>query len=243
MEGREFPMPFALVTCGPAHEPIDEVRRITNHSTGELGTMLAETLSSAGFDVLCLRGEGAAYPAPKTARVLPFSTNASLSALVENLPIQPQVVFHAAALCDFLVHAIQGGPQARKIPSTAEVHIILRPAEKILPRLRRLFPEALIVGWKYELDGTRSSSIQRARQQIEASATDACVVNGSAYGEGFGFLRRASHEVQHLADKAHLSEFLAAWALEKLTPCSTSAKAGQFRQCQAVRSGRRKSPQ
>ena len=142
MEGRESPMPFALVTCGPAYEPIDEVRRITNHSTGELGTLLAETLSASGFDVLCLRGEGAGYPAPKTARVLPFSTNASLGALVGNLSIQPQVVFHAAALSDFLVHDIQGGPQARKIPSTAEVHIILRPAGKILPRLRRLFPEA-----------------------------------------------------------------------------------------------------
>ena len=140
-------MPFALVTCGPAYEPIDEVRRITNHSTGELGTLLAESLSASGFDVLCLRGEGAGYPAPKTARVLPFSTNASLGALVGNLSIQPQVVFHAAALSDFLVHDIQGGLQARKIPSTAEVHIILRPAGKILPRLRRLFPEAAIVGW------------------------------------------------------------------------------------------------
>ena len=243
MEGRESPMPFALVTCGPAYEPIDEVRRITNHSTGELGTLLAESLSASGFDVLCLRGEGAGYPAPKTARVLPFSTNASLGALVGNLSIQPQVVFHAAALSDFLVHDIQGGLQARKIPSTAEVHIILRPAGKILPRLRRLFPEAAIVGWKYELDGSRSSSIQHARQQIKASATEACVVNGRAYGEGFGFLKRASEGVQHLADKARLSEFLTAWALETLSPSSASAKAAQFRQCQAARSERRKSPQ
>ena len=26
-----------IVTCGPSYEPVDEVRRITNFSTGELG--------------------------------------------------------------------------------------------------------------------------------------------------------------------------------------------------------------
>ena len=55
-------MPLALVTCGPAYEPIDEVRRITNQSTGELGSLLSETLARANFEVLCLRGEMAVYP-------------------------------------------------------------------------------------------------------------------------------------------------------------------------------------
>ena len=63
--------------------------------------------------------KAAAYPGPKTARVLPFSTNASLGALRGKPLDSTSVVFHAAALCDFLVHAIQGGAQARKIPSTA----------------------------------------------------------------------------------------------------------------------------
>lgn len=34
-----------IVTFGPAYEPVDEVRRITNFSTGELGS----TLSAASF--------------------------------------------------------------------------------------------------------------------------------------------------------------------------------------------------
>ena len=58
-------MPLALVTCGPAYEPIDEVRRITNQSTGELGSLLSEILSRAKFEVLCLRGEMAIYPSPR----------------------------------------------------------------------------------------------------------------------------------------------------------------------------------
>ena len=73
-------MPLAVVTCGPAYEPIDKVRRITNQSTGELGSLLSETLARANFEVLCLRGERAVYPAPQDVKVVPFTTNASLLA-------------------------------------------------------------------------------------------------------------------------------------------------------------------
>jgi phosphopantothenoylcysteine synthetase/decarboxylase len=230
-------MPFALVTCGPAHEPIDSVRSITNNSTGELGTILSESLAAAGFEVLCLRGESAGHPPPRNARVLGFSTNASMAALLETLAIRPEAIFHAAALCDFIVQRIEGADQERKIRSdTAELHLILRPAQKILPRLRSLFPHSLIVGWKYELDGSRSDAIERARQQIEASDTDACVLNGSAYGAGFGFLTREHKDVEHLDDKPSLCKFLAKWTLETLTHSSASAKADQFPPSQAARS-------
>ena len=53
----------------------------------------------------------------------------------------------------------------------------------------------MIVGWKYELDGSRADAIARARKQIQFPSTDACVVNGSAYGEGFGFLTRESEDL------------------------------------------------
>ncbi len=130
-------MPLAVVTCGPAYEPIDKVRRITNQSTGELGSLLSETLARANFEVLCLRGEMAVYPKPQDVNVVPFTTNASLLALLERLPMQPAAVFHAAALCDFLVHEIEGSDRERKIPSSvSELRLILRPAEKLLPRLR-----------------------------------------------------------------------------------------------------------
>src|ERR1700730_630479 len=45
-----------VVTCGPSYEPIDEVRRITNFSTGELGSLLANHLAKAGCEVVCFRG-------------------------------------------------------------------------------------------------------------------------------------------------------------------------------------------
>ena len=52
------------VTCGPSYEPIDQVRRLTNFSTGELGVHLSNQLIRAGFGVFCFKGSGATYPGP-----------------------------------------------------------------------------------------------------------------------------------------------------------------------------------
>ena len=210
-------MRLALVTCGPAYEPIDEVRRITNQSTGELGSLLSEILARANFEVLCLRGEMAVYPSPREVKVVPFTTNASLLGLFERLPTQPAAVFHAAALCDFLLHEIEGSDRERKIPSSvAELRLILRPAEKLLPRLRALFPQAIVVGWKYELDGSREDALARARGQLDSAHTNACVVNGTSYGAGFGFLARGSEKARHLDTKIELCRFLCDWTTERL---------------------------
>ena len=48
-----------IVTCGPSYEPIDEVRRITNFSTGQMGSRLARTLAAAGHEVTCYKGVAA----------------------------------------------------------------------------------------------------------------------------------------------------------------------------------------
>ena len=135
--------------CGPAYEPIDEVRRITNQSTGELVTWRKP--AGSGFEVLCLRGEEATRPGPTNAEVLTFSTNASLWTLLEKLTIQPAAVFHAAAP-DFVT--IEGAAMTRKKSTRPDLRVILRPAVKVLPRRGRPFSKAVIVGWKYELDGS-----------------------------------------------------------------------------------------
>jgi hypothetical protein len=77
----------------------------------------------------------------------------------------------------------------KKIPTRdGALTLHLEPAPKILPRLREWFPGAFIVGWKYELDGDRPAVLAKGAAQIRECGTDACVVNGEAYGEGFGIL-------------------------------------------------------
>ncbi len=201
--------PLACITCGPAYEPIDQVRRITNFSTGEIGTILTAAFLGAGFDVICFRGEGSTFPAPAGADIRPFSTNNSLADGLSSLKRLPAVVLHAAALSDFMVQSIEGTEGSAKLSSRAgEIRLVLKPAEKVLPKMRGWFPEACIIGWKYELDGTREEAFSLGLAQIRDAHTDACVVNGAAYGQGFGLLT-ADRELRHFPDKDSLAAYLA----------------------------------
>lgn len=201
-----------IVTCGPSWEPIDQVRRLTNFSTGELGLMLSAALARDGNEVLCLKGDGAssALPAPD-AEIVPFSTNDDLLRKLAIRTGWPDAVFHAAALCDFKVKDVPGAQPARKIPTGAgEIALTLEPAEKVLPLLREFFPDARITGWKYELDGSRADVLAKAMRQIADCGTDACVVNGAAWGAGFGLVA-PPEEVVEVPDKPALCALLAQW--------------------------------
>ena len=202
--------PLACITCGPASEPIDKVRRLTNFSTGEIGAVLAGAFLRQGFEVVCFRGDAATFPPPAGADVRPFSTNESLAVGLRSLGRPPAVVLHAAALCDFVLDRIEGAEGVDKLSSRAgSIRLTLKPAEKILPKIREWFPDARIIGWKYELDGPRERALSAAAAQIREARTDACVVNGAAYGPGFGLLL-PDDRLQQFSDKAALAEYLAA---------------------------------
>ena len=221
--------PAAIVTTGPASAPIDGVRCITNFATGEIGAVLAEALVAAGWDVFLLRGRGATHTAVKPgAHLHEFTTNQDLARGLEELSETRgkdiAAVMHAAALSDFAVASARGPDGALlgggKISSDlAQLHLVLEPAAKLLPRLRGWFARAWIVGWKYELEGTREEAIAAAREQVARGRTDASVVNGSAYGPGFGVLE-GEKSPRHCATKRELAQFLASRA-------TTAAKSGK----------------
>ncbi len=207
-----------VVTSGPSFTPLDKVRRLTNFSTGELGTLLAEAFAAHRHTVLCFRGVAATFASPLWGvEVVPFSTNDHLAANLERIGCREQVnfVFHVAALTDFVVREVtdaDGHPlTSPKFASTGPLQVTLDPAPKVLAGLRRLFPASILVGWKYELEGTASDLRLKARQQMEENLTDACVLNGPAYGSGFGFLSRTG-EFAHLPHKQELCRFLVHWA-------------------------------
>ena len=75
-----------IVTAGPTYEPLDDVRRLTNFSTGRLGTELANFLAARGHKVTLLVGEQATYSGERRAhRVEIFTTTADLRARLKTL--------------------------------------------------------------------------------------------------------------------------------------------------------------
>lgn len=215
---RGAPRPRIIVTSGPGSEPVDDVRRITNHSTGELGSILAEVLAAAGAEVVCLEGYGATVRCdPAHARVVPFRTNDDLLAALATLQREgpePAAVLHAAALCDFRVATVEtlagDAVRAAKLDSRAGgLRITLEPAPKVIAALRGLFPRGQLVGWKFEMTGGRADLLAKAARQFAENATDLCVINGPAYGEGFGVCTPAG-DCLHVPDKTQLARHLAA---------------------------------
>jgi phosphopantothenoylcysteine decarboxylase/phosphopantothenate--cysteine ligase len=208
-----------IVTAGPTYEKLDEVRRMTNFSTGALGSELANYLVEQGHEVALLRGHYSTCGiVSKAQTVQVFTTTTDLSRRLEGLgSSEIGAVFHAAAVSDFAFGKIwrraAGGEmseiKSRKI-STRRGTVLaeLTPAPKILGRLRGWFPKARLVGWKYELEGDRMRVIALAERQLEENQTDACVANGPAYGPGYGLVQGPGR-CRHLPDKRALFEALA----------------------------------
>lgn len=217
-----------VITCGPSYEPIDQARRLTNFSTGSLGAALANALVDSGHEVICLRGVNATCPTIiKTSRLEPFTTNQDLAARLKRISEAERVdaVFHAAALCDYKVdQVLTASGQAISSPKFAtrdgRLHLVLSPAMKVLPLMRGWFPSATIVGWKYELAGTREDAFAKAWKQLSDCATDACVLNGAAYGNGFAICR-ANGRISSVAESADLCAELR----ELITPAAEIAAA------------------
>ena len=188
-----------LVTAGPTFEPLDNVRRLTNFSTGRLGTELANFLAAKGHETTLLIGEQATYAGERRAqRVETFTTTADLRNQLQAWSAKKvDAIFHAAAVSDFTFGKIQlRSPRgeltplkAKKIPTRAGTLLIeLVPTPKIIAELRAWFPAAKITGWKFEADGVRADAFHAAAQQVAECLTDACVANGPAYGEGYGLV-------------------------------------------------------
>ena len=207
-----------IVTAGPTHEPLDEVRRLTNFSTGRLGSELANLLTVHGHEVTLLLSQQATFSGEKRAqRIETFTTTASLRDLLQSLSDQPMdAVFHAAAVSDFAFGKIwlrspQGDlteVKSAKVPTREGTLLAeLTPTPKLIGDLRHWFPKARLVGWKYEVEGNRASMIRLAEKQIAECLTDACVANGPAYGEGYGLISGRVGSA-HFADKTALFEAL-----------------------------------
>lgn len=210
-----------LVTAGPTFEPLDHVRRLTNLSTGKLGTELANFLAAHNHDVTLLLGEPVTYAGEiKTGNVVRFTTTADLDHKLKQLAAPTvDAVFHAAAVSDFAFGKIWlRSPEGELTEvksakySTRQGTLLteLVPTPKIIAGLRSLFPNAKLVGWKFEVDGSHAGVVQRGEDQLTDCDTNACVANGPAYGSGFGLVTGVGHSA-HLKDAAALFT-----ALEKL---------------------------
>ncbi len=209
-------MKSVLITAGPAWEPVDAVRRLTNHSTGSLGGFLASELHQAGLNVMLLWGDSAPSQPPENVPRILFSHATSLREALEaesSSPTEYHAVLHLSAVSDFRLATLP--TEGKRSSRTGPISLLLEPAPKLIRHLREWFPSARLVGWKYEVDGGLESAREAAENQLKETGTNACVLNGPAYGDGFGWIEPGHAEqagiretCRHLRDRLELRDYL-----------------------------------
>lgn len=164
------------MTSGGTREPVDDVRVLTNRSTGRLGAQLADALSEHGHQVTLLHGVGAAMP-HGLAQCVEFETTEELSGLLDRHAPHAHAVFHAAAVADYLPIR-----EAGKLSSDAETMTLhLKRAPKLIDRLRGLAQDAWIVGFKLTADATEAQRVEAAQALRERAQLNWVLANDAAH--------------------------------------------------------------
>lgn len=206
-----------LLIAGPASVPLDRARVLTNFSTGKTGIVLAETLRKHRHHVTLWYGIGATHPLPTGLHSSErFQTIHEIERLLQKTDLKPfGAIFLPAALPDYdlaSAHDLAGNKLSReKWPGHLEgIRLELKPAPRVLNKIRALAPAAKIIGWKWEAEGSPGVFEALAREQMEECRTDACVLNGPAYGDGYLFTPKVGGAV-HCAHPVDLGNALAGY--------------------------------
>lgn len=150
----------ALVVAGGTREPIDDVRVITNRSTGRFGMAIADALANAGVEVYLLASKLMVRIHKPRYDTRTFDSFADLQREIERAAakLKPDIVFMAAAVSDY-----SPVPTSGKIRSDAEeLQITLRRNPKLLASFREQFGiGTFVVGFKL-LSGVTSEALSNA---------------------------------------------------------------------------------
>lgn len=148
-----------LITSGGTDVPIDDVRKISNMSSGKYGAQIAAEYLQRKQDILFFSQKNSAHPYNYLENINVFGvTDAELyhsyitfKDYYEYLNVvqhveqyKPDIIISAAAVSDYILDKTQG-----KISSDGDELIIkLKKAPKVLPLLRQASPDAFLVGFK-----------------------------------------------------------------------------------------------
>jgi phosphopantothenoylcysteine decarboxylase/phosphopantothenate--cysteine ligase len=199
--GRELAGKRVVVVAGATVEPIDDVRIVTNRSSGETGVEIAKAAFEMGADLeLWLGRHHTAVPHYLPAKT--FETTADLAAMADGM--RADVCIVPAAISDFAPTKAAG-----KIPSRqGEVLLTLQPTPKVLGVLRR--GSKVLVGFKAESRVPGAELKRRAMALLKAERLDFIVANDVArVGRGTTtvlILDRRGRATPFTGTKAHAAE-------------------------------------
>jgi len=168
-----------LITAGPTVERIDDVRYITNRSSGKMGYQLAQAALNRGADVTLVSGPVHLDP-PKGARVVKVESAQQMRNAVFAGLDHADIIIKAAAVADYTPRAKVDG----KIKKSGDgMQLELVRTEDILLSLGKAKGDKILVGFAAEA----TDLIENATSKLERKNVDMICANDISRSDiGFG---------------------------------------------------------
>ena len=146
-----------LVIAGATEEPLDDIRIVTNRSSGETGIELARAAHERGAEVELWVGR-TDVDVPRYLRTRRFSTAKDLEEMVDGMD-NADIVLFPAAVSDYTADPVEG-----KMPSSeASITLRLKRTPKIIDKIEG----RTIIGFKAQARVTDSKLTEEAVALIE----------------------------------------------------------------------------
>ena len=201
-----------LITSGPTQEPIDDVRYITNRSSGKMGSAIAQAALIMGAEVTVVHGPQTA-PIPRGAKSVAVRTALEMLDAARSVDA-PDWVIAAAAVADYRIENAMAG----KLRRTDEKLVLeLVPNPDVIATLAKELPGAKCVAFAAEW----TDDPDYAKGKMARKGAFAIAVNNVSRTD-IGFDSESNEVELHFADGRSLrsgrrSKFaVAAWLLEAL---------------------------
>ena len=163
-----------VVSVGATVEPIDEMRVITNRSSGRMGFAVAEAARAAGAHVVAIVGR-VNLPPPEGVLTIRVETAARMREVAAVEAATADIFVSAAAVADFRPARIA----RQKIRRQSDFSLRLRPTEDILAAIAASAEAPFCVGFAAET-GDWESILESAREKMRRKKIPMIVANSVA---------------------------------------------------------------
>ena len=169
-----------VITSGPTREHLDDIRFLTNASTGRMGHALARLAAKRGAHVVLVQGP-CELPALPGVVTVPVVSTQDLLRATRSEAAGADVVIFAAAPSDFRPKTRAKGKPGREATGAMTLDLVATP--DVAASLGRGKGDRVHVGFALEVGGGEA----RARAKMKRKRLDAIVLNGPAnFGGGGG---------------------------------------------------------
>lgn len=233
-----------LITSGGTSEKIDDVRAITNHSSGKLGKAIAKTFAADGAMIDLITTRQAVKVEDENIHPHYIETTADLERMLKALLSENNydAVIHSMAVSDFTPESsvtledletafakqpsdlpaelakLEAQRTEKKISSdTDHLVIVLKKNPKIISLIKQLQPDTILVGFKLLVDVPMIELLNVAKKSLEKNHADFILANDltEIYGEKHhGYLINQQQKVKEAHTKTEIAELIKKEVLE-----------------------------